>query len=145
MIFSTKTMHASIRKQTIWRPYCHSEIVMISFFCNISIIVRWISNKYDSFNKPTLFGFIPHACFFAVFISSRRWWYRLMLWFKIKSTEVHATEVSKLFQRNYEALLSLLYSHFYQSMKMPFIKQLHISQNSSTIAPLLARKFTCGP
>ena len=51
MIFSTKTMHASTRKQTICRPYCHSEIVMISFFYNISIIVRWISNWYDSFNK----------------------------------------------------------------------------------------------
>ena len=28
--------------------------------------------------------------------------------------------------------LSLLYIHFYQSMKIPFIKPLHISQNSST-------------
>ena len=69
-----------------------------------------------------------------------------MLWLKIKSTEVHATEVSALFQRNYEASLSLLYIyiHFYQSMKMPFTKPLHISHNSSKNAPLLARKFTWG-
>ena len=55
-----------------------------------------------------------------------------MLWFKIKSTEVHATEVSVLFQSNYEALLSLLYIHFYQSMKMSFMKPLDISRNTST-------------
>ena len=42
------------------------------------------------------------------------WWYRLMLWFKIKSTEVHVTEVSALLQSSYEALSSLLYIHFYQ-------------------------------
>ena len=104
-------------------------------------LVRQFLQKPGLFFKPTLFGLIPHACFFAVDISCRHWWYRLMFWFKIKSTEVHATKVSALFQINYEALLSLLYIYFYQSMKMPFLKPLHISQNSSTKCSIIGLKI----
>ena len=144
MIFSTKTMHASTRNQTIWRPYCHSEIV-ISFFYNISISTAVLTKTYLSF-KPTLFGLIPLACFFAVYISSRHWWYRLMLWFKIKSTEVHVTELSALFQSNYEALLSLLYIFiFINQWKCLLWSHWTIDKIHQQNAPLLARKFTCGP
>ena len=140
MIFST--MRASTRNQMIWRPYCHSEIMMISFFLQylhnnmyggFKISTAVLTKTYLSF-KPTLFGLILLACFFAVHISPRHWWYRLILWLKIKSTEVHATEVSVLLQSNYEALSSLLYIHFDKSlsMKTPFIKPLDFSQNSST-------------
>ena len=119
------------------------------FFYNISIILRWISistavlTKTHSSFKPLLFGLRLCACFLCLYISSRHWWYRLMLWFEIKSTEVHATEVSALFQSNYEALLSRLYIHFYQSMKMSSIKPLHISQNSPTKPPESREYLDC--
>ena len=54
MIFSTKIRHASTRNQTIWRPYRHSVIVMISLFYNIPLILRWISHWYGTFNKNIL-------------------------------------------------------------------------------------------
>ena len=152
MIFSTKTMHASTRKQTIWRPYCQSEIVMIYFFSTISpLYYAWfqtstavLTKTYLSF-KPTLFGLIPLVCFFAVYISSRHRWYRLNILFKIKSTDVHATEVSALFQSNYEALLSLQYIHFHQSMKMAFMKPLDISQNTSTKCSIIGPSIYVWP
>ena len=53
MIFSTKPLHANTRKQTIWRPYCHSEIVMISFFLQYLhySTVDFKIVRYGSFNK----------------------------------------------------------------------------------------------
>ena len=52
-------------------------------------------------------------------------------------------------QQFYKAIMKLYYHCYvyflYQSIKKPFIKSLDISQNPQQNAPLLARKFTCGP
>ena len=96
------------RLQTLRRDDLFFSTISPLWYGGFQISKAVLTKTYLSF-KPTLYGFIPLACFFAVHISSRHWWYRLMLWFKVKLTEVHATEVSRLFQSNYMKL----YYHCY--------------------------------